>query len=229
VILATVKPSLVLTRDGSHSLRDNITGEHYHSIFGAYTESMHVFVAAGLQLQASATATLRLLEVGVGTGLNLVLAARYALQADYSINYTGLEPYPIDIEILKDLNYNEFIGADLFNNYVTAYPQLLTGAAWQQANFEANVLQKPLLEFESEQCFDLIFYDAFSPVSQVGMWEEASIAKVASLLAPGGVLVTYCIRGYIRRQFLALGLKAEKLPGPPGKREMMRITKPKHV
>lgn len=229
MIPATANTSLVLTRDGSHSLRNNDTGEHYHSIFGAYTESMHVFVAAGLVLQATSTANLRLLEVGVGTGLNLVLAARYALQSNSSINYTGLEPYIVDFEILKDLNYNEFIGANLFDSYVAAYANLLIGATWQQANFEAKVLQQPLLEFESGQCFDLIFYDAFSPVSQAGMWEEASIAKVASLLAPGGVLVTYCIRGYIRRQFLALGLKAEKLPGPPGKREMMRITKPKHV
>ena len=229
MIPATANTSLVLTRDGSHSLRNNDTGEHYHSIFGAYTESMHVFVAAGLELQAASASKLRLLEVGVGTGLNLLLAARFAEQQECLIDYTGLEPYPIDYEILKEFNYPFFIGADLFASYAKTYPDLLGGATWHQANFQAKVLQQPLLAFESESCFDLIFYDAFSPVSQSGMWDEASIAKVASLLAPGGVLVTYCIRGYIRRQFLALGLKAEKLPGPPGKREMMRITKPKYV
>lgn len=226
---ATANTSLVLTRDGSHSLRNNDTGEHYHSIFGAYTESMHVFVAAGLEVQAASAAKLRLLEVGVGTGLNLLLAARFAEQQKCLIDYIGLEPYPIDYEILKNFNYQFFIGADLFVSYAKAYPDLLGGATWHQANFQAKVLQQPLLAFESESRFDLIFYDAFSPASQSGMWDEASIAKVASLLAPGGVLVTYCIRGYIRRQFLALGLKAEKLPGPPGKREMMRITKPYHV
>jgi tRNA U34 5-methylaminomethyl-2-thiouridine-forming methyltransferase MnmC len=127
------------------------------------------------------------------------------------------------------LNYGDFIGKDLFASYAASYPKLLAADCWQAPSFKANIVQKALLDFESDQAFDLIFYDAFSPSSQANMWDEASIAKVASLLAPGGVLVTYCIRGYIRRQFIALGLQAEKLAGPPGKREMMRITKPKHV
>lgn len=221
--------SLVLTRDGSHSLRNENTGEHYHSIFGAYTESVHVFVEAGLKAIVSPPNNIRLLEVGVGTGLNLLLAAQFASQHNTSIVYSGLEPYPVDPEIEKQFNYGDFIGADLFAGYAAAYPNLLTGASWEVSNFTANIIQKSLLEFESDQAFDLIFYDAFSPSSQADMWNEASIAKVASLLAPGGVLVTYCIRGHIRRQFIALGLQAEKLAGPPGKREMMRITKPKHV
>lgn len=221
--------SLVLTRDGSHSLRNENTGEHYHSIFGAYTESVHVFVEAGLKAMVSPPSHIRLLEVGVGTGLNLLLAAQFASQSNASIVYSGLEPYPVDPEIEKQFNYGDFIGADLFAGYAAAYPNLLTGASWEVSNFTANIIQKSLLDFESDQAFDLIFYDAFSPSSQADMWNEASIAKVASLLAPGGVLVTYCIRGHIRRQFIALGLQAEKLAGPPGKREMMRITKPKHV
>ncbi len=221
--------SLVLTRDGSHSLRNENTGEHYHSIFGAYTESVHVFVEAGLKAIAPPPHSLRLLEVGVGTGLNLLLAAQFSSQQNTSIDYLGLEPYPIDNEVQKSLNYGDFIGSDLFASYASYYPKLIAGERWEVPAFKANIVQQTLLDFESEQQFDLIFYDAFSPSSQADMWDEASIAKVASLLAPGGVLVTYCIRGYIRRQFVALGLIAEKLAGPPGKREMMRITKPKHV
>ncbi|MDP2189743.1 MAG: tRNA (5-methylaminomethyl-2-thiouridine)(34)-methyltransferase MnmD [Sphingobacteriaceae bacterium] len=221
--------TLVLTHDGSHSLRNETTGEHYHSIFGAYTESVHVFVDAGLKSLLSPPNNIRLLEVGVGTGLNLLLAAQFAAQQNTSIVYSGLEPYPIDPEVQNMLNYGGFVGRDLFASYATSYPKLLAGECWKTPLFEANIVQKALLDFESDRAFDLIFYDAFSPSSQADMWDEASIAKVASLLAPGGVLVTYCIRGYIRRQFIALGLQAEKLAGPPGKREMMRITKPKHV
>jgi tRNA U34 5-methylaminomethyl-2-thiouridine-forming methyltransferase MnmC len=221
--------SLVLTRDGSHSLRNETTGEHYHSIFGAFTESVHVFVEAGLKAMVSLPKNIRLLEVGVGTGLNLLLAAQFAAQQNTSIVYSGLEPYPVDPEVQSILNYGDFVGKELFASYATSYPKLLAADCWQAPSFKANIVQKALLDFESDQAFDLIFYDAFSPSSQANMWDEASIAKVASLLAPGGVLVTYCIRGYIRRQFIALGLQAEKLAGPPGKREMMRITKPKHV
>jgi len=226
---ATANTTLVLTRDGSHSLRNENTGELYHSIFGAFTESVHVFVEAGLRPLATQRSAIKLLEVGLGTGLNLLLAAAFASQKYISIDYTGIDPYPVDIEMIKQLNYGDFVGDELFTSYNQSYQNLLNAGQWNQPNFKAQMVQLPLLQFESSSVFDLIFYDAFSPASQEEMWDAESISKVATLLAPGGVLVTYCIRGCVRRQFLALGLQAEKLAGPPGKREMMRITKSKHV
>ena len=45
-------------------------------------------------------------------------------------------------------------------------------------------------------------------------------------LKPNGVLTTYAAKGSVRRAMQAVGFKVERLPGPPGKREMLRATKP---
>jgi tRNA U34 5-methylaminomethyl-2-thiouridine-forming methyltransferase MnmC len=189
---------------------------------------MHVFHHAGLR-ELRSSQKCRLLEVGVGTGLNLLLAAKYAVETAIPMNYTGLEPFPVAASQIKSLNYSDFVGQGLFEDFADHYDALIAGQQWSLGTFDACIQTQMLLDFKSLEQFDLIFYDAFSPTSQQSMWEPSSLAKVADLLAPGGRLVTYCIRGYIKRQFLDLGLQVEKLPGPPGKREMMRITKPSYV
>jgi tRNA U34 5-methylaminomethyl-2-thiouridine-forming methyltransferase MnmC len=231
VSIQFAQTSIVVSRDGSHTLRNEHTGEHYHSIFGAYTESMHVFAEAGLEaLSLPPDRPVRLLEVGLGTGLNALIAARYCEQNQISIDYVALEPYSVHPEQIRQLNYADFIGDELFTSYQAAYPDLLAGDGWKYGEFKMQVEQQQLEQWSAAaQSFDLIFYDAFSPASQADMWEEEVLDKVAACLAPGGMLVTYCIRGYIRRRFLAHGLLAEKLAGPPGKREMLRIKHPAHV
>ena len=44
-------------------------------------------------------------------------------------------------------------------------------------------------------------------------------------LRDNGVLVTYSAKGSVRRAMLAFGFTVERLPGPPGKREMLRAIK----
>jgi len=40
-----------------------------------------------------------------------------------------------------------------------------------------------------------------------------------------GILVTYSAKGSVRRAMQAVGFVVERLPGPPGKREMLRARK----
>ena len=44
-------------------------------------------------------------------------------------------------------------------------------------------------------------------------------------LKANGVLVTYACRTSIKNAMLEVGFGVEKLPGAPGKREMLRATK----
>jgi tRNA U34 5-methylaminomethyl-2-thiouridine-forming methyltransferase MnmC len=46
------------------------------------------------------------------------------------------------------------------------------------------------------------------------------------LLNEGGIFVTYCAKGEVRRNLQAAGFVVERLQGPPGKREMLRGVKP---
>jgi tRNA U34 5-methylaminomethyl-2-thiouridine-forming methyltransferase MnmC len=39
---------------------------------------------------------------------------------------------------------------------------------------------------------------------------------------PNGILVTYSAKGEVQRTLKQCGFEVEKVPGPPGKREMIR-------
>jgi len=221
---------LVTTADGSHSLELLSTGEHYHSQFGALTESIYVFVKQGLDTFDRSKTLIRLLEVGFGTGLNTALAMAWSEANKLPMIYHGLEPFPVPVDVFQNLNYKRLMENGAVHPLLQdQYEFLLNGDTITHQKCRVELIQQTLLDFSAEAAYDLVFYDAFSPTTQADMWDEASVAKIVSLMAPGGVLVTYCIRGYIRKAFIALGCKAEKLPGPPGKREMLRITKPAYV
>lgn len=172
---------------------------------------------------------LKVLEVGLGTGLNLLLTATYAESQGLAIEYTGLEPFPVLPETIKQLNYGTFVDEDIFQSFCSNYDALLSGQRWERKGLNAQVELRSVQEHQSQGHFDLIYYDAFSPSSQLEMWSDDVVDKLSACLKPGGILVTYCVRGFIRRRFLTNGLMAERLPGPPGKRQMLRISKPKHV
>ncbi len=221
---------LVTTADGSHSLELLSTGEHYHSQFGALTESVYVFVKHGLDAIDQSKTLIRLLEVGFGTGLNTALAMAWSHAHKIPMIYNGLEPFPVPVEVFQSLNYKRLMENGAAHPMLQDhYEYLLQGNTITYEKCRVRLVQQTLLDYTDHQTYDLIFYDAFSPTTQADMWDENSVTKIVSLMAPGAILVTYCIRGYIRKAFMALGCTAEKLPGPPGKREMLRITKPNHV
>lgn len=71
---------------------------------------------------------------------------------------------------------------------------------------------------------DLIYYDAFSPESQPELWREELFAQLRRCCRPGAILTTYCAKGEVRRRLERSGFSVERLPGPPGKREVLRAT-----
>lgn len=222
------KVELITTSDGSHSLYLPEMNETYHSSHGAFTESKHIFIEAGLQAyqQAHGKKALDVLEIGFGTGLNALLTMRYAEEHKQSIRYVSLEPYPLSEEVYGGLNY-----ASLFNDEVAAQQFLdLHKAVWD-ATVPMNdyfVLEKKeerLEEFTTNRRFDLVFFDAFAPSKQAELWTYEILERTVGLMAPSAVLVTYCARGQFKRDLAALGLEVETLPGPPGKKEMVRATK----
>ena len=79
--------------------------------------------------------------------------------------------------------------------------------------------------FDADLSFDLIYYDAFGARAQPELWEARWFEKCAKMLNEGGVFVTYAAKGSVRRALEAANLWVERLPGPPGKREMLRATK----
>jgi len=215
---------LVTTADGSHSLHLPAVKEHYHSTHGALQESRHVFIASGYVVAAALPRpALRVLEVGFGTGLNALLTWECSRAGPLPVAYTGMEPYPLDAQLVKRLNYPERLSVATARDIFDAMHRCRWGS--QQPLDEHFSLQKlhcSFSEFEPQDQFDLVYHDAFSPPVQPELWTREVFAKLAGCMTPGAVLVTYCAKGEVRRHLRSVGLTVERLPGAPGKREMTR-------
>ncbi len=216
----------VHTADGSHTLYVPHLDEHYHSIHGAIQEALHVFIAMGLH--HSTQSSLSILEIGFGTGLNALLTQLEAEKLNKNIYYHSLEGYPLSVDEVKDLNYIQEVKGESVQTKFDA----LHDAKWEKSielttGFTLHKQQVMLQEYEpKEESIDLIYFDAFGPRVQPELWEKSIFDKMFTVLKPNGVLVTYCAKGDVRRTMLASGFEVERLPGPPGKREMLRATKP---
>jgi len=218
---------LVRTDDGSMSLRSSTHGILYHSHHGALTESLHVFIANGLDYRSQNSAnpdeTIRILEYGVGTGLNALLAYQWSMNMGISIEYVGLEIEPV--KIWKDLAYvqHDEMGYDFFSTFHQG--EWNTKHRYKGVSFTK--VKESFLDYEPrEDYFDVIFYDAFAPTSQEELWTCDTWQKCYAALRSYGVWVSYCAKGQVRRDLQSVGFDISRLPGPPGKREMLRAEKP---
>lgn len=205
---------IILTSDGSHSLLNTTLDETYHSRHGAVQESQHVFIKNGLEFFAERNPVrpIKVFEVGFGTGLNALLTVNTGLD----VEYTSIEAFPLEESVYGQLNYQpKELLLEVHRNQ-----QLET------RNFKLRKIHATLeaISLPANE-FDLVFYDAFAPSKQPSMWELPMIEKVCNALAVGGLFVTYCAKGQLKRDLKGLGMEVETLPGPPGKKEMVRGTK----
>ncbi|WP_232341440.1 tRNA (5-methylaminomethyl-2-thiouridine)(34)-methyltransferase MnmD [Hymenobacter ginkgonis] len=221
------------TADGSPTLYVPALDEHYHSRHGAAQESRHVFLAAGLAAVMAAglgqpgQLPLRLLEVGLGTGLNALLTLAAAQQAGVAVAYDGYETVPLPPATVAALAPQWAADPALSR----AFAQL-HAAPWGEADdlapgFSLTKIQAPVQAASLPAgYYNLFYFDAFAPEKQPELWTAEVFATLYAAAAPGAVLVSYCAQGQFRRNLRAAGWLTEKLPGPPGKREMTRARKP---
>lgn len=215
--------TLIETSDGSHSLFVRSLNETYHSRHGAVQESQWVFIKHGLD-HLLKNKKPRIHEVGFGTGLNALLAMRWAEEHQVHVHFTSLETNVLSLELAEQLNYAS--SEQERSNFLKMH-----AAPWNQdvvitPHFTLHKAQREVQAEVSDAQFDVIFFDAFGPPTQPEMWTRAVFQRMFNALKPGGILVTYCAKGQVRRDMQSIGFTVERLPGPPGKREMLRATKP---
>ncbi|NHA04623.1 tRNA (5-methylaminomethyl-2-thiouridine)(34)-methyltransferase MnmD [Mucilaginibacter sp. HC2] len=216
--------SIVTTADGSKTIYNAAVGEHYHSRHGALQESLHVFVNAGLDyfLAQNNAKEASILEVGFGTGLNFLLSSDYCTRHQIHLQYTGIEAYPLTADMMAQTGYEQYVSAELWAGYLQHYPDTLKNEVSIDVATQLQIAHCKLVEFKSDQLFDIIYFDAFAAVHQPEMWELPAISHISQFLKPGGVFVTYAITGNLKRMLKSLGFAIQKIPGAPGKREMLR-------
>lgn len=220
---------LILTEDGSSSLFVPELKEHYHSVHGAVQESTHIFIRAGWDYYRErhpGKMPVSILEAGFGTGLNAWLTLSAAGEAGVPVFYHSIEKYPLTPEEYGALNY-----ARQFPRPQQELFEALHRAPWQAATaltplFTLYKEEGDFRSFGLQRPADLVYYDAFNPDVQPHLWTAEVFARFYEALVPGGVLVTYCVKGIVKRALREVGFTLRRLPGPPGKREMLRAEKP---
>jgi tRNA U34 5-methylaminomethyl-2-thiouridine-forming methyltransferase MnmC len=220
---------IITTSDGSHSIYIPELDENYHSVHGAIQESKHVFIEAGLKYSLPRFSEINILEIGFGTGLNALLTLIESNNSKSNIHYTSIEAFPVSMEMANELNYVSLLNEEevdlktIFNR--------LHSCEWEidnriSGNFSLRKIKDTLQKtgFGNEE-FNLIYFDAFGPPTQPEMWTEEIFSKLYSALTHNGSLVTYCAKGEVKRTLKKVGFRVETLPGPPGKREMVRAVR----
>ncbi|MCP4884182.1 MAG: tRNA (5-methylaminomethyl-2-thiouridine)(34)-methyltransferase MnmD [Flavobacteriales bacterium] len=216
---------IIQTSDGSSSVYLPEWDENYHSKHGAIQEAYHVFIKNGLDLFQDGSA-IQVLEMGFGTGLNCMITYLEAIRRDLKIDYTGLEGYPLETKMIFELNHLEQLKAQ---QELEVYQNIQT-SDWEKLakiSSKFNLTKKGIMfeDFHENGVADLIYFDAFGARVQPELWTESIFKNMYDAMKDKGVIVTYSAKGSVRRAMQAVGFEVERLPGPPGKREMLRGTK----
>jgi tRNA U34 5-methylaminomethyl-2-thiouridine-forming methyltransferase MnmC len=231
---------IIETADGSSTFYHEELDETYHSRHGALQEAKHVFIKMGLLPLLERRKEISILEIGFGTGLNAWLTACEAngykkeseLESEsvlereeeikVKIRYVGVEAFPLSEQDLEAVNYAELTDHE---------SEKLLLKEIQRCKWEEEIRIHPQFSLTKRKLFfseiadvdrfDLIYFDAFGPRVQPDLWTVDIFKKMYAALGMGGVLVTYSAKGDVRRAMLEVGFKVAKVPGPPGKREML--------
>ncbi len=221
--------NLIVTKDGSHTVVIPEWEVSYHSVYGAVQESLHVFIEAGFRhwwgLNENASQCV-VFEMGFGTGLNALLTTLEARRRQRKVIYETVEAFPLEFSIIEKLNYCYALEESFWQPVFHSLHACEWNSLQPITNFFSFKKEKILLKnYSPSEPVNVIFYDAFAPAAQPELWTQEVFEKLLAMLAPGGILVTYCSKSDVRRAMAAAGFQVEKVPGPIGKREMLRGVK----
>ncbi len=218
----------MITEDGSTTLELLGQDEHFHSTHGAVQESKHIFIEHGLSLKNQNKNRIGIFEMGLGTGLNALLTVLYAKEHNLRIDYTAVEAYPVEMELVEQLNYSDFLNLKALDAQKL---RLLHQCDWNVKSelfpnflFEKRKIKLEDLDFPTDK-FDLVYFDAFNPDLQPELWTEEIFQKIYLAMKPKGILMTYSAKGKVKRALKSAGFSIKALPGPPGKREITQAVK----
>ena len=215
-----MKREIIKTLDGSTTIHLPEWDECYHSKHGAIQEAYHVFIRNGLYLMDEKK--ISILEIGFGTGLNAFITLLEAQKNNLSIDYTGVEAYPVTKAEALIMNYCQELKAEAFESEY----EKMHDCTWEEkhafnSQFSLTKRKQFFQDIQDKNTFDLIYFDAFGFRVQPELWSTEIFRNMFEALKDNGVLVTYAARGVVKRSMQEVGFIVKKVPGPPGKREMM--------
>lgn len=246
--------TLQLTRfnEAYHSTNGAYTEAMHIYIRCGVEHLLQKLLEAPLQGAGNTPPHIRIFDIGFGTALNCILTYTWQQQLRQEglphprITYYGIEKYPIQPDEAKQLNYTSIIA-----QHANPHPDNLseTFTIMHTCPWEEDIILPPASgpstpEFILHKtCADIarlqaefyresgthaapavVFYDTFSPATQPELWDEAIFRTIAAGCPTGSLLVTYCSKGAVKQALRNSGFTLERLPGPPGKRHILRGT-----
>ena len=223
IIISSQLNQIIKTSDGSLTIFVPELNEHYHSIHGAVQESTFIFINNGFDICKAYP--LNIYEVGFGTGLNALLTAIKSMTGDRKVNYTSIEKYPVDKDIIRSLNHHQYAGSEGREIYDAIHSSPWNISVSICKNFNLLKIKGDFTKKIPSDRYDLIYFDAFGPDKQPEMWTSQIFTGIAAVTKKNGILVTYSAKGEIKRRLMASGFNVSLYPGPPGKRQIIRAIK----
>ena len=218
-----MKKEIIQTKDGSTTFYLPELNETYHSKNGAIQEAYHVFIKNGFSLFESKP--ISILEIGFGTGLNAFITNLESQKNNQIVDYVGVEAYPVSMDEAFAMNYVNQIDSSKTDEFKKIHQMDWETPIQVSPTFQLTKRKQFFQDIADVEVFDLIYFDAFGYDVQPELWSDVIFLKMFNALKPGGILVTYACRTVIKKSMIAAGFKIEKLPGAPGKREMLRACK----
>jgi tRNA U34 5-methylaminomethyl-2-thiouridine-forming methyltransferase MnmC len=215
-----LKREIITTTDGSTTIHLPEWNESYHSKHGAIQEAYHVFIKNGLSLVNKKN--ISILEIGFGTGLNAFITYLESKNNNMSIDYVAVEAYPVSVAEALAMNYLKELKANKFEQvYKNMHESNWGEKIYIEDHFSLFKRKQFFEDINDINLFDLIYFDAFGYRVQPELWSTSIFKKMFDALQNDGILVTYAARGVVKRSMQEVGFRVKKVPGPPGKREMM--------
>ena len=210
------------TRDGSYTLYRPDLDEHYHSIYGAVQESQYIYINNGLQLISKPV--IRIFDLGFGTGLNAILSLIDSDKSGKALIYDSIEKYPLNTGYIRKLNYTDFLPENYHDIFYKIHDY-----QWNVSEIAGSMkltkISGDIRDYVFTGKYDLIYFDAFSPEKEPDLWSADIFRKIFHALDQGGLLVTYSVKGKIRRILADIGFTIQKIQGPPGKKQILKASK----
>lgn len=222
-----MQKKIITTGDGSPSIYIEELNETYHSKHGALTESNFVYIYKGLAhwLDQNNKNELKVFEMGFGTGLNAYLSYVFTVEHKITCHYLTIEKHPLSFKEVQSLKMKASLPAPWHHHFFDQLHEAEWNKMLCRSNFLFKKVEEDFFSMVLDQSFDVLFYDAFGYNAQSEMWQDKALERCYDILQPGGVWVSYCAKGTVRRSLEKMGFLVERLEGPPGKREMLRAIK----
>jgi len=234
----SVEVRVVETDDGSRILYLPGLDETYHSTHGAVTESRHVYIETGLDFWRAAhpeAKAVSVFEMGLGTGTNAMLSMDWCVANDCKMRYYSVEKFPLGPDLMKEYWGSKALSEvdDIVSRDVSRRSDALHSSHWEQwvwipllnGAFEVFKHESDIQSAVIPKDIDVVFWDAFGPKKQDGVWGVELFQPIFHAMQEGGIFVTYSSSGDVKRALKEVGFAVERLDGPPFKRHMLRAKK----